>query len=144
MGGVTMKVKIFIKKLGKNRKNVEPVCYDYPDTIHTVKDLIKETVHINFEEYKKGHENKEVFQILTKEEMKEQKEAGKITFGIPYDFKEADYEEAVENAWQCLEDGIVVLFVDGEKLEKLEDKVLLKENSELIFIRMTMLAGRMW
>lgn len=139
-----MNVNIFIKKLGKNRKNVEPICYDYPDTIHTVKDLLKETVHINAEQYKKGHEQKEVFKVLTKEEITDQAEAGKVTFGIPYDFKEPDIQKAVENAWQCFADGIVVLFADGKKLEHLEDELLLKENSELIFIRMTMLAGRMW
>lgn len=138
-----MKVNIFVKKLGKNRKNIEPVCYEYPDSVKTVRDLLTETVRINMEEYKKGHSG-ELIKVLSKENIEAMAEEGKITFGISYDNRQADFRKAVENACQCLEDGIVVLFADGRRLDSLEDEVFLKENSGLIFIRMTMLAGRIW
>lgn len=139
-----MKVKIYVKKLGKNRPKAVPITYDYPASIHTVKDLLKETVRINLEAYKKGSQDTDIARVLTKEEIEDQAESGKIAFGIHYNTKEAEFETAVENAWQCFEDGITALFVDGERLENLETPVGLHEESELTFIRLTMLAGRMW
>lgn len=139
-----MKVKIYVKKLGKNRAKAEPVIYDYPASIHSVKDLLKETVRINLEAYKKNSQDIEIARVLSKEEIENQAGAGKIAFGIHYNAKEAEFDRAVENAWQCFADGITALFVDGERLENLEAPVGLHEESELTFIRMTMLAGRMW
>ena len=98
-----MKVKIYVKKLGKNRPKAVPITYDYPASIHTVKDLLKETVRINLEAYKKGSQDTDIARVLTKEEIEEQAESG-----------------------------------------NLETPVGLHEESELTFIRLTMLAGRMW
>ena len=53
-------------------------------------------------------------------------------------------EKAIENALQIYEDGIYWVFVNGEELGKINDKLDLQENDELTFVRLTMLAGRMW
>ncbi|MFR9236606.1 MAG: hypothetical protein ACLVLH_28055 [Eisenbergiella massiliensis] len=50
----------------------------------------------------------------------------------------------MKNACQCFEDGIAVIFLEGKRLETLEERIALREDSELTFVRMTMLAGRMW
>ena len=139
-----MKVKIYVKKLGRNRAKTAAVIYDYPASVLTVRDLLKETVRINLDAYKKGCQDADIACVLSKEEIENQAESGKIAFGIHYNTKEAEFETAVENAWQCFEDGITALFVDGERLENLETPARLHEESELTFIRMTMLAGRMW
>lgn len=139
-----MKVNIHIKKLGKNRPGTEAICYEYPDNMHTVRELLRETVRINLEKFRLGHEDAEIFQVLSKEKIEEQAQAGKIGFGVHYNTAKQDFRKAVENAWQCFEDGIAVLFIDGKKMETLDEEISLMENSELTFIRMTMLAGRMW
>ena len=52
---------------------------------------------------------------------------------------------AIENARQSFEDGIYRIFVNGEELgETCDTPVTLKENDEITFVRLTMLAGRMW
>ena len=56
----------------------------------------------------------------------------------------ADTEKAVRNALQSFEDGIFRIFADGKELESLQEPVSLQEGSELTFVRLTMLAGRMW
>lgn len=139
-----MKVKIQVKKLGKNRSNIAPVFYDYPESVDTVRRLLEETVRINLEEYGKRHGHTELEAVLSRESMEEQACGGKIAFGLPFQDKAPDYQKAVKNACQCLEDGIAVVFLDGKKLEGLEEKISLREDSELVFVRMTMLAGRMW
>ena len=138
-----MKVKIQVKKLGKNHSKIAPVFYDYPENVDTVRRLLEETVRIDLEEYGKRRRHTEVEAVLSKESMEEQAGAGKITFGLSFQDKVPDYRKAAENACQCFEDGIAVVFLDGKKLERLEEKISLQENSELVFVRMTMLAGRM-
>jgi hypothetical protein len=39
---------------------------------------------------------------------------------------------------------MVALFVDGVRYQKREDVLPLREQSEVTFIRLTFLAGRMW
>ena len=58
--------------------------------------------------------------------------------------KEADVQEAQENALQCFEDGIYRIFMDGTPLESLDDTIAITDHSVFTFVRLTMLAGRMW
>lgn len=139
-----MKVKILVKKLGKNRAETAPVFYDYPEGIQSVRELLRETVRLNLQEYEKGKQEDAILQVLSRQEQETQAKSGKISFGIHYNTKKPDLDQAVDHAWQCFEDGIAALFVDGERPQGLDDAVCLKEDSELIFIRMTLLAGRMW
>lgn len=52
--------------------------------------------------------------------------------------------KAQENAIQCFEDGIYRIFLDEEPLENLDDKIHITKDSVFTFVRLTMLAGRMW
>ena len=46
-----MKVRIQVKKIGKNRGSIVPVIYEYPETADTVRELLEETVRINRKAY---------------------------------------------------------------------------------------------
>ena len=71
-------------------------------------------------------------------------QAGKVSYGEPMDDRKADAEKAVLNALQCFDDGIVALFADGVRYTRREEKIPLKDQSEVTFVRLTFLAGRMW
>lgn len=73
-----------------------------------------------------------------------QVEAGKISFGVNYNGQKQELRKAAENALQSYEDGIYSGFVNDEELGEINSKVNLKENDVLTFVRLTMLAGRMW
>ena len=71
-------------------------------------------------------------------------QAGKVSYGEPMDDRKADAEKAVLNALQYFDDGIVALFADGVRYTRREEKIPLKDQSEVTFVRLTFLAGRMW
>lgn len=71
-------------------------------------------------------------------------QAGKVSYGDPMDDRKADAEKAVLNALQCFDDGIVALFADGVRYTRREEEIPLKDQSEVTFVRLTFLAGRMW
>lgn len=139
-----IKVNIYIKKAGKNRPEAAPVLYEYPDTIKTVRELVEETVRISLQNFEKKRSEAAILRMLSREEQQEKAKSGKIAFGALSDNARPDFNRAVEIAWQCLEDGTAVLFVDGERKEKLDMPVFLQEGSELTFVKMAMLVGRMW
>ena len=49
--------------------------------------------------------------------------------------------EAIDTAILAFEDGIYFVFLDDEKIEKIDDLIEVNNDSELMFLRLTMLAG---
>ena len=73
-------------------------------------------------------------------------EIGKIAFGDIWNDKEADEEKAIAVAWQAYADGIVRVFVNGQEAEysETDTELDLKDKDEITFVRLAMLAGRMF
>ena len=152
-----MQIRINVK--GEKRKKaaiVQTTC-DYPDRQMTVEEFLEETVRQNVRDYNARKDAAEILRLFSNEDGKnrplnEQFEehiqnsaaSGKVAYGDPMDGRKADEEKAVENALQCFDDGMVALFADGVRYTEREEKIALKELSEVTFIRLTFLAGRMW
>ena len=82
---------------------------------------------------------------LTSEEITDAAVVGKIGFGADYNGQVQDLAAAIENARQSFEDGIYRIFINGDEVgDALDMPVTLHENDEITFVRLTMLAGRMW
>lgn len=139
-----MKLKINIKKFSKKQNEITQIEMDYSDGIQTVRELLTETVKIMVTEYKQRVDNGELLSVLTKEQIEDKSVSGKIGFGINYGKKRPDLEKSIQSALECFEDGIVVLFINGEQVEELDAGIFLKDGDELTFVRMVPLAGRMW
>lgn len=139
-----MKIYVNIKQIGKRKNKIDKKEYEIKGKIETVKDLLIEFVTINVKEFNEGLTENDVVPYLTDEKINDLSDAGKISFGVDYNGKKQDLEKAIENALQSYEDGIYRVFVNDEEIGKINDKLDLQENDELTFIRLTMLAGRMW
>ena len=108
-----------------------------------LKDLIKELVTINVEKFNKKIDDKDILSIMTNEYIAEAARSGKIGDEVHGD-KKANLEKALDTAYLAFEDGLYCIFVNDEQTEKLEDNLALKDGDVLTFIKLTMLAGRMW
>lgn len=139
-----MKIRINLKSLSRRKASVEPVVYEINGCPATVRELILAVVQAGVEEYNRRMEDSELLACLTREEIQEKARAGKVGFGVNYGERKAELSAAQENALQCFEDGIYRIFQDGEPLKELEKPVMIKEDSIFTFVRLTMLAGRMW
>ena len=89
-------------------------------------------------------QNAEILEKQLEDRIKAGAQAGKVTYGDSMDDRKADAEKAVLNALQCFDDGIVALFADGVRYTRREEQIPLKDQSEVTFVRLTFLAGRMW
>ena len=137
-------MKIIINVKGLSRKKVihqEEV--ELINKISTTKDLITELVKINVEKFNKKIDDKDILFIMTNEHIAEAVRSGKIGDEVHGD-KKANLEKALDTAYLAFEDGLYCIFINDEQSEKLDDNLSLKDGDILTFIRLTMLAGRMW
>ena len=139
-----MKINVNLKSMAKRKHSVKPVIYEISGHPSTVRELIYAVTQAGVEEYNQRMESPELLRYLTSEEIDDKAQAGKISFGVNYGEKKADIAKAQENAIQCFEDGIYRIFLDEEPLEILDEKIQITEESVFTFVRLTMLAGRMW
>lgn len=139
-----MKVRINIKGVSNRQNKILHLLYTYPDTAMTLQEFLTETVKITVREYNSGKGSEEVLRLMSREEIDDQAATGKVVFGADYDDRKADEPQAVENALQCFADGMIAVFIDGRRYEELQEQAALKENSEVTFVRLTFLVGRMY
>lgn len=69
---------------------------------------------------------------------------GKIGFSQNEEKKSVDLSAALQAALQAYEDGLIVVFHQEKQLTSLEEEVCIEENDEVVFIKLTFLAGRLW
>jgi len=139
-----MKVYVNVKQIGKRKNKIDKKKYEISEKITTVKELLTEFVTINVNEFNNGFTENDIVPYLTDEKINDLSDAGKISFGVDYNGQKQDLEKAVENALQSYEDGIYRIFVNDAEVGEIDCEINLKENDELTFVRLTMLAGRMW
>ena len=152
-----MQIRINVKGASRKKAAIIQMTCDYPDRQMTVEEFLEETVRQNVRDYNARKDAAEILRLFSNEggknrPLNEQFEehiqnsaaSGKVAYGDPMDGRKADEEKAVENALQCFDDGMVALFADGVRYTEREEKIALKELSEVTFIRLTFLAGRMW
>lgn len=139
-----MQIKINLKQIGKRRNAVKEEMYTVSDGICTVRDLIADLVTRQVADLNARVGRGQVIDYLTGREIADFAEVGKIGFGELANPNEQDAEKAVTCALQSFEDGIYCVFVGTEQKEHLDDEIKLTEDSVLTFVRLTMLAGRMW
>lgn len=131
-----------IKQLGKRKNTVHKVPFEYDTAPSTLRELITETVKICVAQYISHMEHGDA--VLTDEQIDDMGRIGKIAFGIVYGEKKPDVDEAVKTAIQGFEDGLFRVFRGMDELTELDREEKFNEGDEITFIRLTMLAGRMW
>ncbi len=147
-----MKLRVNVKSVGKRRNSVEERICKIDGCPGSVRELILLVVDSQVEEYnqrfKEAREGQgdypELLGCMTREEIEDQARGGRIGFGVSYGEQEADKKAAQRNAVQCFEDGIYRIFMDGRPLEELDEPLCATEENVFTFVRLTMLAGRMW
>jgi len=113
--------------------------------IATSNDLVEYVVRQNVRDYsnKATDANIHILPHLTDEQIADKEKTGIIGFDQRKNENEQNEDAAVENALKCYEDGIFRMFIgDGEA--EFGSPIIIKDGDEVTFIRLTMLAGRLW
>lgn len=140
-----MIVKVNMKQIGSKRKKINTIDFYLENNPLTVRELITYSVNTCVNEYNsRVRAGEDSATPVTEEQLEQMSEIGKIAFGINYGGKEADIHKAVDNACRSYEDGLFRIFINDSDVGEIDDAVSLSENDTVTFIRLVMLAGRMW
>ena len=139
-----MKIRINVKGASRSKAAIAQMICEYPEGPMTVEEFLSETVRQNVRAYNERKDAGEILRLFSAEALETKAASGKVAYGDPMDRRKAEEGGAVRNALQCFDDGMVALFADGRRYSSREEILPLKEQSEVTFVRLTFLAGRMW
>ena len=147
-----MELKVQIKQAGKREQKIQTAKLILPKKPETVEELLRYTVTATYHTFQEKRKRTALFEagrtipslILTEEEMEKGADSGKIDFGFLRNSNQVSEEDAVANALLAFEDGLIAVFIDKERKEDLSEKLDLTGNETITFVKLTMLAGRLW
>ncbi|WP_059170240.1 hypothetical protein [Bacillus sp. FJAT-27445] len=141
-----MNIYISMKSLAKRKNFITKQPYELQKKPNTLRDFITQVVTQNAEQFnnKVGNPEMPLINFLSNPDIEHQAQAGKVGFQALYNEKQADLTRAIETSIQAFEDGLYRVFISDEEVEELDTPLEVTENAEVVFIRLTLLTGRMW
>jgi hypothetical protein len=103
-------------------------------------DLISRVVREEVEAFNERQEARALARALTGEEIAAAAATGRVDMGGRPATKAA-VDAAIKTALQAFEDGMYLVFVDGEQVAALDAPVFVRPQTHLRFVRLVMLAG---
>ncbi|MCL2148611.1 MAG: hypothetical protein FWH47_04665 [Methanomassiliicoccaceae archaeon] len=138
-----MIVYLNVKALSKRRPLIERMPFAIDGPVATSDTLVEYIVRHNVDEYNKKAVDAPLFPYLTDDRLEDGARAGKVGFGDRKNENAQDADKAVENALTCFRDGLFRMFVNDAEAGPGEG-LQISEGDEVTFIRLAMLAGRLW
>lgn len=139
-----MRVSVTVKSIGKRKNALTRIPVDLLHTPQTLRQLIASLVEWNVQGLRERVQQVSLVPYLTEGEVQERAENGKVGFGVIYNDGVPDVQKAVDTAILAFEDGLYRVFLCDEEVEELDASLTVKEGDEVVLIRFTMLAGRLW
>lgn len=136
-----MKVYIQVKKLGKRIQTVGSIPYRLETCPATLRELIVCMVTQGVAEYNGRLQKREQNKALSKTDIQDMSQVGKIAFGIPFGEKEANLQKAVDTAILAFADGLYRFFINEQEITELDAPLHLAEGDTIAILRLTMLTG---
>lgn len=142
--GGTLKFFVAVKQFSKRVPIIEKKPYILDTKVDSLKDLIVSIVSKEVEVFNDSIDSQEIIKCLTSEEISNHVLSGKVSLGHIENTKKQELGKAIDNALQSFDDGLYAVFINDVRQEDLDEEIVLKENDTISFIRLVMLAGRMW
>ena len=143
-----MQIYIQVKQLGKRKASIEAQKFIIEDSLFTVYDLLYDIVTKQVDKFNHraigNIDGEPTLLYLSLTQIENQSPSGKISFNLDYRQQKQDIQSAFDNVIMAFNDRLFRIFLNGNELSSLEEKINLQENDKLTFIRLTMLSGRIW
>lgn len=139
-----MKVFVTMKSLAKRKNYLTSKEINLLGNPETLRELLTELVTIEVQRINVNEPGEPIVGFLTNEEVELQAVNGKVGFSAVYDERKVNLQIAIQTCIQAFEDGLFKVFHVQKELLDLDETLHLQNGDQLTFIKLTMLAGRMW
>jgi hypothetical protein len=133
-----------VKQIGKRKPIIDGQDLQLLHPVETLRDLIEQIVSINVEQYNNRTVDELLVAALSEQEIKDKADHGKVGFNVRYNPSQQDLNKAIENASLSFRDGLYKVFINDVEIEQWQQDISINEDDRILFLRLTMLAGRMW
>lgn len=144
-------MQVIGKSLGSKKKLFEEFSIPLPPDINesdggdgdfTLRDLIERVVRYEVAAFRNRQSDRQFVRALTAAQIESAAEQGKVEMGgSEVGRQHVDEEQAVAAAWTAFEDGLYLVVVDETQCTNLDQVLFLNEDSQITFVRLTMLTG---
>jgi hypothetical protein len=118
-----------------------PLTHDAGDGGITLRDLITRIVRSEVSAFEKREQARRLVRVLSDAEIADGAARGKVDSGGRAPTGPVDESAAVAAALQGFEDGVYLVILDGVEQRALDTQVYPTPDSQLVFLRLTFLAG---
>lgn len=139
-----MNIQVTVKSPSRRRSSLMNQTIALVGEPATLQELLTMLVQSSVKAFIERQNTSSILPYLTEQEVQQSAETGKIGFGHVEDTRTPDEQQAIEAALLAFKDGLYRVFLRDEELTELTAPLSLQENDTLVFIRLTMLAGRLW
>jgi hypothetical protein len=135
------------KALGRKQPLFADWVVPFPPDLHqggdnlTLRDLISRIVRQEVALFQERQQERRLLHALTAKAIAAGVVKGKVEMGGRNLQQAVDVEEAVSTALQAFEDGLYLVMLDGQEQRDLDREVYLQPDSQVMFVRLTLLAG---
>jgi hypothetical protein len=133
-----------VKQIGKRKPIIDGQDLQLLQPVETLRDLVEQIVTINVEQYNNRTVDELLVAALSEQEIKDKADHGKVGFNVRYNPSQQDLNKAIENASLSFRDGLYKVFINDVEIEQWQQDISINEDDRILFLRLTMLAGRMW
>lgn len=140
-------MQIFYQKkaIGQKARRLQKVPLQLTQPVHTLQELLEEIVRLQVQEYNSKATEEPLFIYLTEGQLRAAAHHGKIGFGEERkNEKQQSVKKAIETMFQAFEDELFLVIHNETELKSLQAPITVKEDDVFTFIKLTMLAGRIW
>lgn len=106
-----------------------------------LRDIIAHVVRSEVAKFKDRVAARQFDRVLSARKIDDGRAQGKIDPAAQKKPQHVDSDEAVANALLAFEDGIYLVIIDEIERRDLDELIFLRDDSQLVFVRLTFLAG---
>ena len=133
-----------IKKAGSKRNILKKKPYETELGDCSTEDIIRFFVSAELSEFRNRAGTVNALKYLSEKDIDLEAASGKVGFDYADPAKIPDEEDALKNAIECYDDGLMKIFHNETELLTKDQGLTVKDGDEFTFIRLTFLTGRMW
>ncbi|MFJ8461400.1 hypothetical protein ACIQ57_20060 [Lysinibacillus xylanilyticus] len=132
------------KKIGKKSRKLQKIPFTIEGPVYTLKDLLTQLVTQEVQNYNEKAVDTPLHIYITDQQLEEAVQHGKVHFGEKKNASVQSINQAISTVLQAFEDELFLVLHNEEQLNSLTTPLTIQEDDVFTFIKLTMLAGRIW
>ncbi|MFL1998944.1 hypothetical protein [Lysinibacillus irui] len=132
------------KVIGKKSRKLQKIPFSIEEPVTTLQELLVQLVTQQVQQYNDKKIDTPLHLYLTDQQIEDAAQHGKVHFGEKKNDTLQSVDQAISTMLLAFQDELFLVLHNEESLDSLTTPLTLQEDDVFTFIKLTMLAGRIW